>query len=188
MPVSCELRAALCEQRAQDRPVAARLVVAVAADREVGGVRKLREQVDRARVVGARHLCAVLADEDLPPLRRRRLLPDLQRRDAGRQVRIPDVIPIVGGKALLRDSARRPSHGTDPQALAFCARRAELDDSNCHASRSYCAVVQTSLPLSNTTRHMPGDSWRQIELKRATTVPCGSRTGPELSASVPESS
>ena len=51
--VSCELRAALSERRAQDRPVTARLVVAVAAHREVRRLRQLGEQLDRARVVEA---------------------------------------------------------------------------------------------------------------------------------------
>jgi hypothetical protein len=46
---------------------------------------------------------------------------------------------------------------------------------------------QTGLPLSNTTRHSPDESRRQIELNRPMTFPEGSRTGPVLSASVPDS-
>ena len=43
------------------------------------------------------------------------------------------------------------------------------------------------LPLSNTIRQRLGASRRQIELNRATTFPVGSRTGPVLSAKVPDS-
>jgi len=43
------------------------------------------------------------------------------------------------------------------------------------------------LPLSNTTRQTFGASNRQIELNRATTFPDRSRTGPVLSANVPDS-
>src|SRR5207244_3250429 len=48
--------------------------------------------------------------------------------------------------------------------------------------------AHSSQPLSNTMRHTPGDSCRHTELKRETSLPARSRTGPLLCASVPEAS
>jgi len=45
----------------------------------------------------------------------------------------------------------------------------------------------TAQPLSNTTRHRPSASRRQIELNVPIWRPLGSRTGPLLRASVPDS-
>ena len=47
---------------------------------------------------------------------------------------------------------------------------------------------QTSLPLSKMMRQVPGASRRQIDVKVAKSLPCGSRTGPLDSARLPESS
>ena len=56
------------------------------------------------------------------------------------------------------------------------------------AAARHCGPGDGGLPLSNTTRQRFGPSSRQIELKRATVLPDGSRTGPVLRASVPEAS
>src|SRR5262249_37309679 len=49
-------------------------------------------------------------------------------------------------------------------------------------------LAQGGQPLSKTTFQRPSASRRQIELKIPTCFPSGSRTGPLVSASVPESS
>src|SRR5579885_1596757 len=53
-----QLRALLAQQRTQHRAVAMRLVLAIAADREIRCVRKRREQRDRVAVLRGRHLGA----------------------------------------------------------------------------------------------------------------------------------
>ena len=50
-----------------------------------------------------------------------------------------------------------------------------------------CSVERAHDPLSKTTRQAPSASRRQMELKRPTCAPEGSRTGPELRARSPES-
>ncbi len=52
----------------------------------------------------------------------------------------------------------------------------------------HSVLPHTELPLSKTMRQPSGATRRQIELKRPTTLPAGSRTGPVLSARSPESS
>ena len=86
------------EQLAQHRPVAARLVLAVAPHREVRRVRERREQVSRAAAaasaISARNFFANVAQS-----RGLRLLAELHRFDARREVRIPDVVPVLRREA-----------------------------------------------------------------------------------------
>ena len=66
-----------------------------------------------------------------------------------------------------------------------------LPDEPCHDALllpPQGAFGQAGHPLSKTIRHRPGPSRRQIDVNVATVVPAGSRTGPVLRASVPESS
>src|SRR5258705_12017130 len=90
-----DTRAVFGEQLAQDRAVAARLVCAVAADREARVARERGEQVERAPVLRRPHFGAVRARERAPLALSSGGLPGLQRRLARREVREPDVVEVT---------------------------------------------------------------------------------------------
>src|SRR5215813_5502876 len=92
---SAHVCAALGEKRAQHRAMAARLVLAVAADREVRVARECREYVEGARAIRLRHLRAVLPEERPLLLVGAGYEAHLHRLDARREIGKPDVVPIV---------------------------------------------------------------------------------------------
>src|SRR5687767_6002360 len=123
------------EQFAQQGPVAARLVLAIAADREVGPARQRGQEVERLRGLGSLHFGAVAPGEAPPSGRTVDAPPKLQRRMAGRQHREPDVVPVAGGEPGLGDATRGPAHGPEPQDFAGGARGSKPDDPDCHRLR-----------------------------------------------------
>ena len=69
------------------------------------------------RGIGRAHLGPEAARERRPLRGRLRPLGELQHRHARRQVREPDVVPVLAGELLLGHAARRPAHGADPEPL-----------------------------------------------------------------------
>src|SRR4051794_10939547 len=103
---SADRRATLLEKRAQHRAVAMRLVLAIAADREISLVGERGEEVEgvpRRRLV---HLGAEAAQERLPFLRRPCRLGARHEIGAGRKIGVPDVEPVIRGIALLAHPPR----------------------------------------------------------------------------------
>src|SRR5262249_27752764 len=127
-----EIRAALLQQLAKNRTVAASLVFAVAADRQVGAMRERRQQIERPSCRRRIHLRFEGADKAFPfSLSHCRLALRHQRR-AGREVGIPDIEPVVARVAVLANSARRTSHRADPNSFLRIAGYTEADDSQGH--------------------------------------------------------
>ena len=127
-----ERRAAIRQQLAKHGAMATRLVLAVAAEREVGPKRERGEKVQRAAGRPFGHLGFEGADEGIPFRGRAGGLALRHQPGAGRQVRIPDVEPVVGGVAFLADAARRTAHGADPGPLMRIAGCAQANDPKRH--------------------------------------------------------
>jgi len=102
------------------------------APRSSSSVRRIErwqrgEQVERAGIAGFAHLAPVLLREGRPVRRALGVLgalAELHRLDARREVREPDVVPVLARERRLRHAARRPPHGADAQALVGRARAA----------------------------------------------------------------
>src|ERR1700741_752858 len=120
--VSSEACIVFPQQLPQDRPVAALLVLAIAADRKIRVVRQLGEKLEQA--LGGRRL-------HLPPIPLHESLPvPVSASDelrARRQVRQPDIVEVEARIVRLLHAARRPPHGAKAQALAARARATETD-------------------------------------------------------------
>src|SRR5688572_30944753 len=106
--------------------MAARLVLAVAAEREMGLARKTRQELDEPRRLGPAHLAAIVALELRPALAGERLRERpahdlLARRELGQ----PHVVVVEPRVILLLYAARRPPRRADAQALALLAGRPE---------------------------------------------------------------
>src|SRR6185436_4363876 len=80
------------------------------------------------------HLCPVFLRERCPFGGRGDLLSALHRFEARRQVRKPDVVPVLRGELGLGHAARRPAHRTDAGAFAATSGRSETDDAYAHFS------------------------------------------------------
>lgn len=96
-----DLRPPLRAERAQQRAMTSRVVLAVAPHREIGVVRQRREQVEGARIIRFRHLRAEPAEVGLPVAVRGCALAGLHGLHARRKVRVPDVVPVAAGKSGL---------------------------------------------------------------------------------------
>ena len=132
---SDDVGAALGEQCAQHRAVAARLVGAIATHGQVGPVRKRREQIEHAARLRGFHLGRERALERRPRACVVGALCPLEQRLARREVGQPHVVEIALGELPLRHAARRPAHRTDPQSLLRMPRRTEADDADRHDPR-----------------------------------------------------
>ena len=129
---SSEPRVPLREQFSQDRTMTTRLVLAIAADREVGPVRQRSQRVENVTGVRLLHLSAVTPDERLPRTFRVAGESDRNKLRTRRQIRKPDVVPVVRRLARARNTARRTPHSADAHAFITNAGSAQSDDSNGH--------------------------------------------------------
>src|SRR5688500_12081399 len=132
------------------------LVLAVAADREIGLVRQSREQIDQPRRVRRLHLRTVFPLERLPRLLVGGTLPFRDKRLARLQLRQPRIVEDPRRELGLRHTARRPPNGADTQALAGSPWRTQPDNPDRHGSPP--AVQPTadgSYPLLPTSRRQP---------------------------------
>src|SRR5690606_37320610 len=130
----CDCGAALEQQRLERAAVAAALVLAVAAYREVRAMGQRREQVERAAGVRRGHLPPIGAEEAGPVLRCPGGVRELHGRRRRREVGIPDVVPVTPGELRARHAARRPPHRADAKPLVAGPRRAEPHDPYRHAA------------------------------------------------------
>ena len=127
-----QVGAVVGEQLAQHRAVAAGLVLAVAADGDVGLVRERGDQLEQVTSLRRRHLLAVVADERRPlPLGLGVERPGDQLLTGG-ELGQPGVVEVPPGELAPGHPARRPAHGADPQSLALFPRLAEPHDSHRH--------------------------------------------------------
>src|SRR5262245_38018135 len=128
--------------------MAARLVLAIAADRKVRVLRKRGEHIEHPAVVRLRHLGAVLASERRPLRCRLRTLPQLHRSIARREVRKPDVVPVLRSELFLRHAARRAAYRPDAQAFAVASRSSQPDDADRHRAQLAPAAKRSRNALS----------------------------------------
>ena len=135
--------AARREQLAQHRAVAARLVLAVAADREVA--RATARRAGRACGSPPARPSRLGTASRTPPSRARVSAPwpSFIVSTLGARFGIPDVVPVLRREPRLRHAARRAAHRADAQALAGGARGAEADDADRH-DFPFCAAASRS--------------------------------------------
>src|SRR5262245_51190346 len=113
--------------------MAAALVGAIAADREIRRLRQRGEQVEQMPRFRPLHLTTIAADELLPALGIiQRRLRALEQCLAWRDVGQPDVVEVARCSLGLRDAARRPTYGAETEALVAGARAAKSNDANGH--------------------------------------------------------
>src|SRR4051794_31890244 len=110
----------------------AAFVRAIATDGEVRLTRERRQKVEEARVLALLHLLAISTDEALPLAVRCRCESALHEAGARRELRQPDVIPVVGGKAFSPYTARRAAHCTNAQSLSGHSVGPKTNDTNAH--------------------------------------------------------
>ena len=122
--------------------MAVRLVLAIAAEREIDLVRQRGDQVERVAVVGRSHLGAVLAEKFRPVLRRLRRVRELHRLRLRPEIGIPHVEPVLRGIFGFRHAARRPPHRADARAFMRQPRAAEPDDADGHLRLPRVALRQ----------------------------------------------
>src|SRR5574341_953930 len=155
--VSIDACTVLPQQLAQDRAVAARLVLAIAADREVRMMRQRGKQLGQAPRRGGFHFLEITTRKLSPALVRPGLSDrPSEERFARREIRQPEVVVIAPREIRLAHAARRAPHGAEARALAFGARATEPDDANRHfrfPSGMYSTVrsngtLETSRPCS----------------------------------------
>src|SRR5437762_13901937 len=107
------------------------LVRAVAADREIRPRRKRREQGDQAPRRRTSHLAAVAPRVTLPALWCERLGQGVRyQRRARCEIGQPEIEVVELPVVALRDTPRRPPHGSEANTLALHARRCEAHDAN----------------------------------------------------------
>src|SRR5262245_24031080 len=129
---SGDIGAPLEEELLQQRAMAANGILAIAADREVGAVRKRGEDVERLPRLGPLHLRAI-APREAPPVRiRLRAATELHGRLARRECREPGVVPITRRELRFRHAARRAPDGAEARTFADRARSPEPDDADRH--------------------------------------------------------
>src|SRR6185436_14637831 len=113
--------------------VAARRVLAVAADTEARVLRQCGQQHDQSLRGRRVHLRAIFFCERRPPFVGERLRGgELEERRARREVGQPEVEVVEPREILLLHAPRRPAHGAQPDAFPFRARRAESNDAYRH--------------------------------------------------------
>src|SRR6185503_12642674 len=129
--VSIEACIFLAQQLAQNRAVAARLVLAVATDGEVRMLGKPCEELEQALRRRDFHLACV----SFPVAAPARIRPGLrdgpaEQLLAGRKLRKPHVVIVAPRVIAFLHTARRAAHRADAQALAARARATEADDAD----------------------------------------------------------
>ena len=110
--------------------MAAGFIFAIAADREIAGVREGGKQIERCPAIRPRHLSAISFPELGPIARALRLLREFYSGGAWRERRQPYIVEIPGRIILFWHAARRPPHRADAQALAGKAVATETNDTD----------------------------------------------------------
>jgi len=126
-------RAAFSQEIAQYRAVAMSFIFAIAADREIAGMREGGKQIKRCLTIRLRHLSAISFPELGPIARALRLLREFYCGGARRERGQPHIVEIPGRIILFWHAARRPPHRADAQALAGQAVATEANDTDSQA-------------------------------------------------------
>src|SRR5581483_1919121 len=158
------------EQLSQHRAVAVRLVLAIAADREIRRVRERREHIEQVIALGTLHFGAIFTYELLPLGGGRRVQRKLHDFRAWREIRQPHVVPVLRGVTRLRHAARRAPYRADTHTFVARARTAEPDDTDAHfsfrgeaAGRSHVTRLLTAKIAPNAYRYHAHTSARKLE-------------------------
>src|SRR5262249_1198728 len=133
--VSGEFGVAFGEEFAEDGAVAVLFEFAVAADGEVGLVRKGGKEVEKPRSVMVLHFGAEFAFEDVPGLFVIGVLGEGDEFGRGRKSWQPGVVEVAFGELRFPHAARRSAHGADAQAFVRLAGSAETYDADGHDAR-----------------------------------------------------
>jgi hypothetical protein len=131
---SDHIRAPLRQKFPQDGSVAAALVLAVAAQREIRMTRQRCQQVQFPAPIGLAHLPSELPPECGPRSFVSRSQRFFHQFSAWRQVREPDIIVVESAEVGLSNPTRRPPHRAEPQTFSSLSRRAKSDDEDRHKS------------------------------------------------------
>src|SRR5690349_486526 len=110
------------------------LVLAITTYREICGMRKSCEHIQSAGGIRVCHLGTVLPFERRPLCRCSSAVRSLHRLEAGREIRKPDVVPILGCELGLRYAAGRTTNRSNAQTLVLGARAPEPHDVYRHTS------------------------------------------------------
>jgi hypothetical protein len=131
--------------------MAPRLVLAVAADREVTGVREPSQKRENVSGRWPGHFSSIPPPKAGPALPAQ-LAPSGvgQQLGTGSQLREPHVIVVSSGVFGLGHSTRRPAHGPEARPLSRCAVRAEPYHANRHSGGTSIAIgfQMRELPVS----------------------------------------
>src|SRR5947209_4768856 len=103
--------------------MAAVLLLAIAAKREIGTFRKRGQKIERTACGRFVHLLPEATGEDVPLLLGSTRLPLRHQLRFRRELRIPDIEPILLGVALLADAAGWSPHSAYAYAFALESRR-----------------------------------------------------------------
>jgi hypothetical protein len=112
------------------------LLLAVAANRKVGAVRKGGEKRKRMTCLWQRHFCPVLLGERRPMRGRSCVLSELHRLDARCKIGEPNVVPILRRKLGLRYTSWRTANGSDSHAFVWVTLASKPDNTHGHNSTS----------------------------------------------------
>lgn len=142
MGLPADIGATIGEQLAEDRAMAAGLVLAIAADGEVCLVGEGGEQVEEVGRFRLLHLGAKFPLEGLPAAG---VVAGFQgnshQAGRGRQRRQPDIVEAAFGEVGFGDAAGRTADGADAQAFLGQARGAEANDGEGHDGRVQRSAV-----------------------------------------------
>src|SRR5688572_23910384 len=139
-----ERGAMLCEYLPQDGTVAMGLVGAVAPHGKIGPVGQRGKEPQDTHRVWCGHFGSVALHEG-GPFPGRPGTPSLrEKRSAGRQVREPDVVPVLARVVLLAHATRRMAHGADAKAFVSKTGTTKSNDSDRHPGA--CCYRKTTPP------------------------------------------
>jgi hypothetical protein len=156
-----ERRAPLRQEFPHQRAVAAALVLAVAADREIGRVRQRGEQVQHAAGLRPAHLGPIAPGQRAPAALLLRAPSDPEQLLGRRQIRKPHVVEIPARELGLRHASRRTPNGPDPQPLTLGPRASQAHDAD---RRGRPCIPLTHAPGRRGTgvarAHWPSGPWK----------------------------
>jgi hypothetical protein len=137
-----EIGAAVGEETAEDGAVAEGLVLAIAADGQVGWVGEGGEEVEEVGGVGLLHLGAKFSLEGFPGAG---VVAGMESESdqigGGREGREPEVVEVSLGEVGPGDAAGRTADGAEAETFVRLARSAEADDGDGHLDRVQGAGV-----------------------------------------------
>src|SRR5262245_40876190 len=113
--------------------MAAPLILAKAANRKIDVMGKRGQSVEHSPVFGSCHFRFVTSREAPPSGGIIMLPPRPEKRCTRREVRQPDIEPVVARIPVLPDASRRPPDRAQSDAFSALSGRAETDDPDRYA-------------------------------------------------------